>query len=122
MLVVPVGDELTVEAKIPPQDIDQVALGGRAALRFSAFNQRTTPEIFGQVSEIAADITQDPKTGVPFYTLRISIPANELARLDGLHPVPGMPVEAYVQSASRTMMSYLVKPLRDQVSRAFRER
>jgi HlyD family secretion protein len=66
MLIVPEGDELTVEARIPPQDIDQLALGQRAVLRFAAFNQRTTPEIAGVVAKISADITQDPKTGAAF--------------------------------------------------------
>src|SRR5206468_2864044 len=74
MLIVPEGDELTVEARIAPQDIDQLALGQRAVLRFAAFNQRTTPEIVGVVAKISADVTQDQKTGAAFYVLRIVMP------------------------------------------------
>jgi HlyD family secretion protein len=122
MLIVPEGDELTVEARIPPQEIDQVGLGQRATLRFSAFNQRTTPELNGVVTKISADIVQDPKTGASYYVLRITMPKDEIARLNGLKLVPGMPVEAFVQTGDRTVMSYLVKPLHDQIMKAFRER
>jgi HlyD family secretion protein len=122
MLVVPQADALAVEAKIQPQEIDQVHLGQTAALRFSAFNQRTTPELNGTVSRISADISQDQKTGASFYTLRIMVPESELARLEGLKLVAGMPVEAFVQTNQRTVISYLVRPLHDQIARAFREK
>jgi HlyD family secretion protein len=122
MLVVPRADTLTVEAKIAPQDIDQVRLGQRAVLRFSAFNQRTTPEINGEVSLVSADITQEAKSGASFYTVRIAPPSSELARLDGLKLVPGMPVESFIQTGERTVISYLTKPLADQITRAWREK
>jgi HlyD family secretion protein len=94
----------------------------RAVLRFAAFNQRTTPEIVGVVGKISADVTQDPKTGAAFYVVRITMPSEEIARLKGLKLVPGMPVETFVQTGERTVMSYLVKPLHDQITKAFRER
>ena len=122
MLIVPEADALAVEAKIQPQEIDQVHLDQSAALRFSAFNQRTTPELNGTVSRISADISQDQKTGASFYTLRITVPETELARLDGLKLVAGMPVEAFMQTDQRTVLSYLVRPLHDQIRRAFREK
>ena len=122
MLVVPRADALTVEAKIAPQDIDQVRLGQHAVLRFSAFNQRTTPEINGEVSLVSADITQEAKSGVNFYTVRIAPPSSELARLKGLKLMPGMPVESFIQTGERTVMSYLTKPLADQITRAWREK
>jgi HlyD family secretion protein len=122
MLIVPEGDELTVEAKVLPQNIDQLTVGQRAVLRFSAFNQRTTPEINGVVSRLGADLTQDPKTGAAFFNVRIAMPAAEVARLKELKLVPGMPVEAYIQTDQRTVLSYLVKPLHDQIMKAFRER
>ena len=122
MLIVPEGDELTVEARVAPQDIDQLALGQPAVLRFAAFNQRTTPEIVGVVAKISADVALDPKTGAAFYVLRIAMPREEIARLGGLKLVPGMPVETFVQTGERTVMSYLVKPLHDQIMKAFRER
>jgi HlyD family secretion protein len=121
MLVVPRTEALTVEARIAPQDVDQVRIGHKAVLRFSAFNQRTTPELNGAVSLVAADITQDAKVGVSFYTVRITLAEHELARLNGLKLVPGMPVESFIQTGERTALSYLVKPISDQLSRAWRE-
>ncbi|MFL4981870.1 MAG: HlyD family type I secretion periplasmic adaptor subunit [Xanthobacteraceae bacterium] len=122
MLIVPQADELTVEVKLPPQNIDQLSGGQRAILRFSAFNQRTTPEINGVVTTISADITQDQKTSASYYLVRISMSADEIARLNDLKLIAGMPVEAFIQTGDRTVMSYLVKPLHDQIVKAFRER
>jgi HlyD family secretion protein len=122
MLIVPEADALDVEAKIQPQDIDQIRIGQSATLRFSAFNQRTTPELNAEVSRISADVSEDQKTGVRYYTLRISVPRVEIERLGDLRIVPGMPVEAFIQTSTRTVMSYLVKPLHDQLNRAFRQR
>jgi membrane fusion protein, type I secretion system len=122
MLIVPEADALEVEARIQPQDIDQVRIGQSAALRFSAFNQRTTPELYGEVSRLSADVTEDQKTGARYYTVRITVPQSEIARLEGLRIVPGMPVASFVQSSPRTVMSFLTKPFHDQISRAFRER
>ena len=75
----------------------------------------------GKVSWIAADQTEDQRTGSSYYTVRIGVPDAEVARLHGLKIIPGMPVEAFIQTESRTMLSYLIKPLRDQVMRTFRE-
>jgi HlyD family secretion protein len=122
MLVVPDSDNLTVEAKVNPQDIDQVHSGQTALLRMSAFNQRTTPEILGTVTRVSADTTTDQRTGQTYYTLRIAMPAEEVAKLGDVKIVPGMPVEAFVQTGDRTMISYLVKPLHDQLMRMFREK
>jgi HlyD family secretion protein len=122
MLIVPDADSLTVEAKVNPQDIEQVQLGQKTVLRFSAFNRATTPEINGQVSRISADISTDQRTGQTYYTIRISIPPDELARLGEVKLVPGMPVECFIQTGERTVISYLLKPLRDQLMRTFRER
>ncbi len=96
--------------------------GEELSLRFSAFNQRTTPEISGTLNRISADIAQDPKTGASYYVGRILLPAVEVARLGDLKLLPGMPVEAFIQTADRTVMSYLIKPLHDQIAKAFRER
>lgn len=122
MLIVPQTDNLSVEAKVNPQDIDQLQLGQKTLLRLSALNQRTTPELNGLVSRISPDTTTDPRTGIPTYTIRISLPPQEVARLGEVKLIPGMPVEAFVQTGERTLMAYLVKPLRDQLMRAFREK
>ncbi|KQM32531.1 hypothetical protein ASE62_13150 [Rhizobium sp. Leaf202] len=121
MQIVPVNDALVVEARIQPADIDQLHIGQRATLRFSAFNQRTTPEIFGEIKTVAADLILNQQTGESWYTARISIPADELARLGALPLLAGMPVEAFVQTGERTALSYLLKPLADQINRAMRE-
>lgn len=123
MLIVPDTDKLTVEAKVSPADIDQVKLDEVAALRFTAFNQRTTPELFGRVSRIAADLTQDQRTGASYYVVRVRIDADELLKLKRLHLtlLPGMPVELFIETQARNVLSYLVKPLQDQVERAFRD-
>ena len=121
MLIVPKADHLTVEAKVDPKDIDQLLLGQEAMLRFSAFNQRTTPQITGTLSQISADITTDERTGQSYYTVRVALSADEIARLGDRSLVPGMPVELFVKTGDRRVLSYLVKPLSDQITRAFRE-
>jgi HlyD family secretion protein len=122
MLIVPESDELTDEVRLPPQNIDQVTIGRPATMRFSAFNQATTPEINGYVTRISADVVQDQKNNTAYYVVRIGISSGEIARLNGLKLIPGMPVEAFIQTGDRTVMSYLVKPLHDQIHKAFRER
>ncbi len=122
MLIVPEGDSLTVEAKIAPQEIDQVHVGQAAALRFPAFNQRITPELTGEVVRIGADVTQDERKNESYYTVRIRVSEEELQRLGGQKLLAGMPVEAFLQTEPRTALSYLVKPMHDQIARAFRGR
>jgi HlyD family secretion protein len=122
MLIVPESDNLQVEAKINPRDIDQIQVGQPAMLRFSAFNLRTTPEINGTITRIAADTTTDQRTGQTYYNTRIAMTKGEIARLGEVKLIPGMPVEAFVQTGERSVMSYLIKPLQDQFMRAFREK
>ena len=122
MLIVPDADSLTIEVKIAPQDIDQLYLGQVATLRFTAFNVRTTPEIEGKLSLISADITQDQRTGASYYLARIVPNPTEIAQLGDVKLIPGMPVEAFIKTSARTMLSYLTKPLRDQAEKAFKEK
>ncbi len=122
MLIVPESEALSAEVRIAPQDIDQVRIGQPAVMRFSAFSQRTTPELNGEVTRISADVTQDPKTGAAFYTLRINASEREIARLNGLRLIPGMPVECFIQTGERKVISYLTKPLVDQINKAWREK
>jgi HlyD family secretion protein len=122
MLIVPEADNLSVEVKVNPQDIDQLQLNQKAILRFSAFNIRTTPEIEGVVTRISADTSTDQRTGQSYYTVRIAMPAEQIERLGEVKLLPGMPVEAFMQTRDRTMLSYLIKPLHDQFLRAFREK
>ena len=122
MMIVPQADDLQVEAKVNPQDIDKLQIGEKTLLRLSAFNQRTTPELNGVVIRVSPDVTTDQRTGQSYYTIRVSMPPDEVARLGEVKLIPGMPVEAFVQTGDRTMLAYLIKPLRDQLMRAFRER
>ncbi len=121
MLIVPDADALAIEVKISPQDIDHVHLGQTAILRFSAFNQRTTPEVNGEVSLVSPDLTVDQRTGASYYTARILLKPNEAERLNGAKLIPGMPADAFIQTGGRTALSYLMKPLRDQAAKAFKE-
>lgn len=121
MLIVPVADRLTVEARVAPQDIDQVSVGQNASLHLSAFSRQTTPVLNGVVTRVSADLTTDQRTGVAYYTARVEIPSQEAKKLDQLTLTPGMPVEVFLSTGDRTMLSYLMKPLSDQISRAFRE-
>ncbi|MDE2378279.1 HlyD family type I secretion periplasmic adaptor subunit [Bradyrhizobium sp.] len=122
MLIVPQADDLQVEAKVNPIDIDKLQIGQKTLLRLSAFNQRTTPELNGLVSRVSPDVTTDQRTGQSYYTIRVSMPPEEVARLGEVKLIPGMPVEAFVQTGDRTLLSYLMKPLHDQLMRTFRER
>ena len=110
-----------VEVKVATQDIDHVHISQSALLRFSAFSRDTTPEIEGTVSHVSADAVANEKSGLTYYTVRIGVTADQMARLGKVAPVPGMPVEAFIRTGERTAISYFLKPLMDQMARAFRE-
>lgn len=121
MEIVPDADDLQVEAKLPSVDIDKVHEGQDVQVRFSAFNQRTTPQIKGLIAYVSADLTQDQQSKSSYYTIRVNLTADELHRLGKLQLVSGMPAELFLQTGSRTMMSYLLKPITDQLKRTFSE-
>jgi HlyD family secretion protein len=122
MEIVPDTDDLAVEARLPPQDIDQVRRGQETYVHFSAFNQRTTPQLKGVVSYVSADLSRDPQTNTSYYTVRVTLPGEERRRLGGLQLISGMPTEVFLQTGTRTMMSYLFKPMREQLGHMFNER
>jgi HlyD family secretion protein len=122
MLIVPSQDALVVEVRIPPHEIDRLSIGQPVLLRFATFNQRTTPQLNGEVSHVSADVAVDQKNTASFYVVRIALGEAEIARLGDLKLIAGMPVEAFIQTGQRTVMSYLVKPVSDQLMRAWRER
>lgn len=121
MLVVPEHDELQVEATIAPKDIDQIYKGQPVDIRFTAFNQTTTPDIGGKVSLISPDLQTDPRTGAAFYTLRITPDMATLKDLSEGSLYPGMPAEIFIKIADRTVISYFSKPFADRLRLAFRE-
>lgn len=124
MQIVPRADSLVVEAKVAPQDIDQVSLGASGIVRIMAGNQRTTPDILGVVTQVSADLTRESPAqgGQTYYIVRLSLADDELRRLGDLRLVPGMPAEAFIQTYARTPLEYLLKPLQEQIARTFRER
>ena len=95
--------------------------GQKAFVRLTAFNQRTTPQLKGSVNYVSADTGRDQQSNKTFYTVRIVLPEEERRRLSGQQLVPGMPTEVFMQTGSRTMLSYLFEPITDQLRRAFVE-
>jgi HlyD family secretion protein len=120
MLIVPEKDGLVVETRIEPQMIDRLRLGQSVILRFSAFSSATMPDLFGVLTRVSADLARDQQTGATFYVARVSLTQEELAKLSGKVLVPGMPVETFIQTGSRTALAYLLKPIEDQLNRSFR--
>jgi HlyD family secretion protein len=121
MKIVPDLDALVIEATVAPQEIDRIYQGQPARIRFTAFNQRTTPEFSGTVQNVAADASENPESGAQYFLVRIAMDDDERGRLGSNTLVPGMPAEVFIQTEARQVLSYLLKPISDQVERAFRE-
>lgn len=121
LTLVPADAALKIQARLAPTDIDQISVGQDARMRFSAFNQRATPELKGNIAYVSAATSTDPATGQIFYLADVAVPPAELAKLEDNKLLPGMPVEVFVSTEERTAMSFLAKPLTDQFNRAFRE-
>ena len=119
--VIPSDEGLDFRSRIDPASVDQVFVGQEATLRFSTFNQRTTPELIGHVQDISPTSVVDPATGQTFFWVTLSASDAELDRLGDVVLVSGMPVEAYLRTTDRTVLSYLTKPFTDQLDQAFRE-
>lgn len=119
--VVPKDAQLKIESKIPPVSIEQVTAGQEARLRFTAFNQRTTPEVAGAVTFVSPAAALDRDLGGEFYNADIAL-TEEAQALLGADLRPGMPVEVYIQTEERTALSYFLRPVTDQFARAMRER
>jgi HlyD family secretion protein len=120
LYLVPQDRPLIIAARISPSDIDEVRVGQRVVLVFSAFSSRTTPELFGQVTQVSADAFSDEQTGAAYYRAEITLGDDELIKLEGQPLIPGMPVEAFLQTSPRTPLAFLVKPFTDYFNRAFR--
>lgn len=120
MYLVPQDRPLIIAARVAPSDIDQVKVGQPVVLVFSAFSSRTTPELFGQVTQVSADAFSDNQSGISYYRAEITLNDNEQAKLEGQQLIPGMPVEAFLQTSMRTPLDFLVKPFTDYFNRAFR--
>jgi len=121
MYIIPQDQALIVSARVEAIHIDQVHVGQTATLRFVAFDQRTTPEVFGNVTRLSADVFTDEVTGASYYEAEILPNFDELDKLEGQKLVPGMPVEAFIKTQDRSPLSYLLKPFLDYFNKAFRE-
>jgi HlyD family secretion protein len=128
MQIAPRADPLIVEAKLAPQDIDQVEVGAEVRIRVDAGNRRTTPDLGGKVTVVSPDLTHDQSStprGVPsqqYYLARVAVSESDIKAVGDLQLVPGMPVEVYIRTQDRTPLDYLLKPLHEQIARTFRER
>jgi HlyD family secretion protein len=118
--IVPASPALKIEFKLSTRDVDQISLGQPAKLRFSAFNQRTTPEVEGVITRVAAAATRDPQTGESFYLAEAKA-TGDLSSFGDRGLVPGMPVEVFVQTQEQVAIAYFAKPFTDQFARAFKE-
>lgn len=121
MMIVPRNDVLVVEARVEPNDIDRVQQGLEADIRFTSLGSRTTPQFAGKVETVSPDVVVDQRTGAGYYVARITIPADAVQQL-GSKLVPGMPVEVFIATGKRTVLSFITKPLLDQLKHTFIER
>ena len=122
LYLIPQDRPLLIVARIDPIHIDQIIMGQKVNLRFSALDQRTTPELVGHVTLISADAFEDDGLGVTYYRAEIALDLGEISKLnEGDTLIPGMPVEAFIRTADRSPIAYLIKPLADYFNRAFRE-
>lgn len=121
MDIVPQADQLVVDAKVRPVDIDVVRTGQRADIALVSYKRRVVPQVAGTVTNVSADLLTDPRTGDGYYVARIQVDAAELARLEGVELYPGMPVDAYILTGRRTALDYLLSPITTGLRRTFRE-
>jgi len=123
MELVPVNDEPIIEARVQPRDIHKVENGQVARVRLTALNQRITPTVPGHVVYVSADTVEDRRGGSDpgAYVVRIRLETEKVATLKVFRPIPGMPVEAFIETGERTFLDYLMRPLVDSMARAFRE-
>ena len=119
--IIPQSEGVEFELRIDPKAIDQIFVGQKAKVSFPAFDMRTIPEIFGTLSEVPPSSVTDPTTGQSYYRVGLTVPPEGLAMLGNVDLIPGMPIEAFLETGERSVLSYLTKPLMDQLSRAFRE-
>jgi HlyD family type I secretion membrane fusion protein len=119
--IVPQSDDLVVEARVRPVDVDAVAIGQSAQVALTAYKQRTTPRLDGRLVNLSADALTDPDRRSSYYVAEIRIDGSELAKLPGVQLYPGMPAEVMIVTGERTFLDYLLQPVFDSFQRAFRE-
>ncbi|SFE32663.1 HlyD family type I secretion periplasmic adaptor subunit [Roseivivax sediminis] len=122
MYIIPQDRPLIITAQVPPIHVDKLFVSQEVTLRFSALDQRQTPELFGTVTQVSADSFTNEEQGTSYYRAEIVLSEGQIDRLpENTRLVPGMPVEAFIRTADRTPLAYLVKPFSDYFAKAFRE-
>lgn len=122
MFLIPQDRPLVIATQVQLTDIDQIHVGQEVIVRFSALDQRRTPELTGMVTVVSADAFQDDASPVPYYRAEVQLMEGEIDRLPAdTTLIPGMPVEALARTADRSPLDYLLKPLTDYFAKAFRE-
>ena len=121
LYIVPQDRPLVIDARVEPIHRDEVFVGQQVTMKFSAFDQRTTPSLIGQVIQVSADTFEDEATRANYYGVEIILGEGQAELLGDKRIVPGMPVESYIRTADRSPLAYLIKPLADYFNRAFRE-
>ncbi len=119
MLVVPAKEDLAIDANVLPNDIDQIYVGQPVTIRFTAFNQSTTPDVSAEVAVVAPDLQTDSRSGASFYALRIKPSKTGMDHIPGGRLYPGMPAEVFIQTSERSVLSYFVKPFQDRLRKTF---
>ena len=119
--IIPADEPLLIEARVSPTDIDQVFPGLEADIRFTAFNTSTTPTVLGQVMTVSADRMTDQKTDQDYFLARVRVPPESLEQLGDKTLLPGMPATVMIKTGERTFFEYLIRPISDRISVAFRE-
>jgi len=119
--IVPDGDDLIIEAKVSPMDIDRVAVNQNATIRFSSFGLASVPTIYGQVINLSADRLFDQVSGLPYYQARVEVTPEGMEDLGDLVLMPGMPADIFIATGSRTFLQYLFKPFSNAIARSLRE-
>jgi len=122
MMIVPTQDRLVIEVRLNPLDVDKVSVGQQVIIRIPGLNARETPDLPARVMKVAPDLTRDQQTGISYFHARVMLDDSALKLLPaGETLMPGMPAEAYIQTGSRTVLTYLLEPLEEQFRRAMRE-
>ena len=122
MQIIPQASPFAIEARVSPTDVDKLGAGQPVAIRLMGFDIRTVPELNGTIETVSPDLVRDQQTGAAFYTIKVAVPPAELGKLPtGQKLVPGMPAEAFIHTADRTVLAYLISPFAEQLSRAMRE-
>ena len=121
MLIVPEGDALIVEAQVNPSDVDQVLAGQAAIIRLTGLDRNRTPELTAYVKSVSAETIEDQSSGLRYYSVRLALPEEESSKIPDVQLLPGMPVEVLMETSKRSILSYLIKPITDQLARALNE-